>query len=123
MGIKGFKNNRIATASLIRFVLVGDLCVREAINQFPPDTEDSSIEAAYHALVHYEADEDLRRRDPLYRQEQDDYLMMIADTLETGENLPNNIIENYRKFYKEASIPHQKNKLGALKSFWRNLNI
>jgi hypothetical protein len=117
------KKNRVAVASLVRFVLIGDLCSREAVNQFPPDTGDESIEAAYHALVHYEADEDLRKRDSLYKQEQDDYLMMIADTLESGENLPQNIIESYKKFYKSTSIPHAKNRSGLLKSFWRNLNI
>ena len=48
---------------------------------------------------------------------------MIADTLERGEVLPQNIIANYKKYYKETSIPHRQDKAGILKSFWRNLNI
>ncbi|MCI1274271.1 MAG: hypothetical protein LKG27_07565 [Clostridiaceae bacterium] len=110
-------------ASLIRFVLIGELCVREAIKQFPPDTEDESIEAAYHALIHYEADEDLRRKDNIYKEQQDDYVEMIANTLERGENLPQNIIANYKKYYKSANIPHSKTRLGFWKSFLRYLNI
>ena len=79
-------------AQLIRSVLIGKFCVREAINQFPHNNEDESIQAAYHALVHFEADEDLRRRDALYKEEQDSYLMMIAEILDKGEDLPFNII-------------------------------
>lgn len=117
------KEYRTNVASLIRFVLIGELCVREAILKFPRDCDDKSIDAAYHALVHYEADEDLRKRDELYREEQDDYLEMIASTLEKGDSLPQNIIANYNKYYKETSIPHQNNKVGILKSFFRYLNI
>ncbi len=118
-----FKESRARVASLVRFVLIGELCVREAILKFPPDTEDASIDAAYHALVHYEADEDLRKRDLLYKEEQDDYLEMIANTLEKGDDLPQNIIAAYKKYYTETSIPHEKSKSGILKSFLRYLNI
>ena len=114
---------RILTAELIRKVLISQLCVREAIKQFPRDVEDESIDAAYHALVHYEADEDLRRRDELYREEQDDYLEFIAYTLESGENLPENIIKNYKKYYSCANILHEENSRGFFKGFFRFLNI
>lgn|SRR5574344_264901 len=116
-------DDRACVASLIRFVLIGELCVREAIKQFPKDIEDTSIEAAYHALIHYEADEDLRKRDKLYCDEQNDYLEMIANTLEKGENLPHNIIANYRKYYKSANMPHSDTGRGFLKSFFKFLNI
>ena len=43
---------RKKVAELIRKVLISQLCVREAIKQFPRDTEDESIQAAYHALIH-----------------------------------------------------------------------
>jgi len=88
------KEDRANVASLIRFVLIGELCVREAILKFPRD-----------------------------REEQDDYLEMIANTLEKGDNLPQNIIANYNKYYKATSIPHTDNKRGILKSFLRYLNI
>ena len=114
---------RALVAELIRKVLISQLCVREAIKQFPRDTEDESIHSAYHALVHYEADEDLRAKDEAYREEQDDYLEFIAHTLEMGENLPENIIRNYKKYYSSANILHEENTKGFLKGFFRFLNI
>ena len=92
-------NDRAIVAALIRQVLISRLCVREAILQFPRDTEDKSIQAAYHALVHHEADEELRARDELYKEEQDDYLEFISQVLERGEDLPDNIIQSYEKYY------------------------
>ena len=86
-------------------------------------TGDESIEAVYHALIHYEADEDLRNRDEIYREEQDDYLEFLADLMERGEDLPENIIKNYQKYYLHANIPHEQNAKGFLKSFFRFLNI
>lgn len=115
--------NREHVALLLRKVLIGALTVGEAVRNFPFDTGDKSIEAAYHALVHYEADEDLRRRDIMYREEQDAYLEMLSQTLERGESLPDNIIRNYEKYYPESNIPHRHDKAGALKSFLRFLNI
>ena len=119
----GVFEDRVLVADLIRQVLISRMCVREAILNFPRDTEDKSIHAAYHALVHYEADEDLRNRDNLYREEQDDYLEFISYILEKGEDLPENIINNYEKYYVCANIPHEKNAKGFLKSFLRFLNI
>ena len=117
------KNDRVLVADLIRQVLISRMCVREAILNFPRDTDDKSIHAAYHALVHYEADADLRKRDTLYKEEQDDYLEFISYILEKGEDLPENIINNYEKYYVCANIPHEKNAKGFLKSFLRFLNI
>ena len=119
----GVFEDRVLVAGRIRQVLISRMCVREAILKFPRDTEDKSIHAAYHALVHYEADEDLRNRDNLYREEQDDYLEFLANILENGKNLPENIIQNYEKYYECANIPHEKNTKGFFKSFLRFLNI
>ncbi len=117
------KNDRALVADLIRQVLISRMCVREAVLNFPRDTDDKSIQAVYHALVHYEADEDLRRRDELYREEQDDYLEFLADLMERGEDIPENIIQNYENYHACANIPHEKNSKGFLKSFFRFLNI
>ena len=117
------ENERKLVANLIRQVLISRVCVREAILNFPRDTEDKSIHAAYHALVHYEADEDLRRRDELYKEQQDDYLEFISQTLEQGLDLPDNIIKNYEKYYNCANILHENNSKGFFKSFFRILNI
>ena len=116
-------NDRELVANLIRQVLISRVCVREAVLQFPRDTEDKSIQAAYHALVHYEADEDLRLKDEIYREEQDDYLEYISQTLECGEDLPDNIIKNYEKYYECANILHEDNPKGFLHSFFRFLNV
>ena len=90
---------------------------------YPKDTKDESLIAAYHALIHYEADEDLRARDNLYREEQDEYLEFLSYTLEKGESLPVNIIENYKQFYDSAPVLHNKNVKGFFKSFWKNVNV
>jgi hypothetical protein len=106
-------------SELIIQVLVQRLCVREAIKQFPPDIKDSSVECAWHALVHYEADEDFRKNDAQYRQEQDEYLEMIAFMLKEGKELPENIINSYKKYHTAASIPNSKGFLGWNKSLIR----
>lgn len=117
------KEARVLVSELIRKVLIGELSVRNAITLFPPNTKDKSIEAAFHALVHYEADEDLRNRDLLYKEEQDDYLTLIFQTLETGASLPDNIIRNYEKYYKKADIPMPNDFKSNLIRFWRFLTF
>ena len=114
---------RVFVSELIRKVLVGELTVRNAITLFPADTKDKSIEAAFHALVHYEADEDIRRRDILYRDEQDDYLTLIFQTLEQGKSLPDNIIRNYEKYYKSADITRPNDFRSNVIRFWRFLTF
>ena len=98
---------------LIIAVLTDRIIVREALKKFPKDVKDASIKSAYHALVHREADEDLRRRDLLYRDEQDSYLEQLARTLQRGSELPKNIIKNYNKYYREMKI----NRSNTLKNF------
>ncbi len=117
------KEERLLVSELVKKALLGYIPVREALLRFPPDTKDKSIHAAFHALVHLEADEDLRKRDIDYREEQDEYLALISEILASGEDLPDNIIRNYEKYYKEADIPHAKNASGNIKSFFRFLNL
>ena len=117
------KKDRIYAGKLLKMVRLGDLSVRQAMLSYPKDTEDESLIAAYHALIHYEADEDIRAKDDLFRQEQDDYLEFLYFTLEKGEDLPLNIINNYKNFYEKAPILHENNIVGFFKSFWKNLNI
>ena len=121
--MSGNLQERLLVAELVRKALIGFISVREALLNFPPDSKDKSIQAAFHALVHFEADEDLRRRDILYKEEQDEYLEMISQILESGEDLPDNIIRNYEKYYKEPNLPHTKDAAGKVKSFFRYLNL
>ncbi len=115
--------DRVFVSELLRSVRLGQLSVREAMLKYPKDTKDESLIAAYHALIHYEADEDIRARDILFREEQDDYLEFIYTTLENGDDLPQNIIDSYKEFYDSAPILHEKNLKGFWKSFWKNLNV
>lgn len=116
-------SDRHYVAGLLRLVRLGQLSVREAMLKYPKDTQDESLVAAYHALIHYEADEDIRARDILFRDEQDDYLEFIYTTLEKGEDLPQNIIDSYKEFYDKAPILHEQNVKGFWKTFWQNLNV
>lgn len=116
-------SERQRVAGLIKSVLTGNIIVREAINNFPVGTDDESIKAVYHALIHYEADEDLRKKDNLYKEEQDDYLFMLSDILSKGDDLPVNIINSYKEFYKTANIKNEDSFFGKLKSFFRMLNV
>ena len=67
------RNNRKFVGRLIFAVLTERKTVREALLLFP-ESKDKNIECAYHALVHYEADADIRYQDIEYRDAQDDYL-------------------------------------------------
>lgn len=104
-------------------VLTDSLCVREAILKFPKDSNDKSLKAAYHSLIHRESDEDLRRKDLNYKEEQDNYLEFIAQVLEKGNELPQNIIKNYEKYYKNIDTPHSESMKGLLKTLCKFLNV
>ena len=115
--------DRKIVAELLKNVRLKRCTVRQAMLMYPKDTEDESLIATYHALAHYEADEDIRARDILYREEQDDYIDFLSEILENGESLPKNIIENYKQYYDSAPILHKDNPQGFFKSFWKSLNV
>lgn len=115
-------NDRKFVGRLIYSVLTEHRNVREAIKLFP-DTRDKNIECAYHALVHYSADEEMRYMDIEYREAQDDYLEFIAQTLSAGKDLPRNIIADYEEYYKGVSHPWKSGWKGFLKEFLTFINI
>ena len=115
-------NDRKFVGRLIYAVLTQRKTVREAISLFP-ETKDKNIECAYHALVHYEADEDLRYKDFEYREEQVDYLEFIAQTLVEGKDLPKNIIADYEEFYHGTARPWTSGLKGFVKEFLRFINL
>lgn len=101
-------------------VLTKKLPVREALVRFPKDCEDKTLIASWHALCHLEADEDIRKRDLMYKQEQDEYIEFIAYTLQKGDALPSNIIKSYLPYHNESLIPNTntfKGILSQLKKF------
>ena len=116
-------NDRIFVGNLLREVRIGNKSVREALMLYPKDTTDESLVAAYHALIHYEADEDLRRRDELYKEEQDDYIEFLSYILGRGEDVPQNIIDNYKNYYDTEPILHEHTIKGFFKGFWKSLNV
>ena len=115
-------NNRKYVGRLVYSVLTERRCVREALKLFP-DCADKNIECAYHALVHYEADEDIRYKDIEYREAQNDYLEEIAQTLCAGRELPRNIIADYEDYYKGTASLWKNGWQGFLKEFKRFINI
>ena len=119
--MNNFKNREF-TGRLIISVLTEQLNVREAIKNFP-ESEDRNIECAYHALVHYAADEDLRRTDIEYREAQDDYLESIAQALLQGKDLPKNIIEEYKPYYKGIAHLWKEDALSIWREFKRFINL
>lgn len=116
------RSERKFAGRLIYKVLTGQTCVREAIKLFP-DTKDPSITCAYHALVHYEADEDIRYQDIEYREAQDDYLEYLAQTLSEGKILPKNIIDEYKPYYSGIAKPWHEGFQNSIKEFLRFINI
>ena len=115
-------NNRKFVGRLIYQVLTERINVREAIKLFP-DSKDKNIECAYHALVHYAADDEMRYKDIEYREEQNDYLEMLAQTLSSGKPLPQNIIGEYEEYYKGTSKVWEKGIKGFFKEFLRFINM
>lgn len=115
-------NNRKFVGRLIYSVLTEKKVAREAIKLFP-ETKDRNIECAYHALVHYAADEEMRYLDIEYREAQDDYLEFIAETLSAGKALPKNIIDEYKPYYKGTASVWKKGITGFFKEFMRFINI
>lgn len=116
-------NDRILVSRLIMLVLTGQMTVRQALLNFPKDTNDKSIISAYHALIHFEADEELRAKDVLYKEEQDEYLEFLADTLSKNRTLPQNIIKSYKNYYSNVALPKDKNTKKILAKICKFLNI
>lgn len=115
-------NERKYVGRLIISVLTEQRNVREAIKLFP-ETNDKNIECAYHALVHYAADEDMRAKDIEYREAQDEYLESIAQTLDSGKDLPKNIIDEYKPYYTGTANLWDNSFHGFWKEFFRFINI
>lgn len=117
--IKARKNVGI----LIMKVLTGQLYVKNALLLFPKGVSDPSIKCAWHAICHFEADEDLRKNDLLYREEQDNYLEMISNILCQGDPIPSDILADYKDYYEDANLPISKGIKGFFQSILKFLNV
>ena len=108
---------------LIFSVLSGESTVLSVLKKFPKNIPDDSVNVCFHILVHYEADEDLRKNDNLYREEQDDFLLQTAEILQNGDALPINIINEYNAYYKETLIYPEINKKTIIERLKKFINI
>lgn len=106
--------NRKAVSELIFQILTEKKTVREALSEYPPYESDRSLEAAWHAIVHYEADEDIRAKEIDYKDAQNEYMEFIAFELKAGKDLPQNIIDSYSDYYGETLVP----KKHTIKDLW-----
>lgn len=120
---RDYRKERIFISKLIFDILAKNLLVREALLKFPKDLKDPSSIAAYHALIHLEADEELRENDTLYKEEQDNYIIFIAETFKNGEELPQNMIKEYENFYQWAPSQFSNTKKGIWDKLKRQINI
>lgn len=116
-------NDRKYVSRLIVSVLTDNLPVREAILHYPKNTKDKSLKVVYHALIHREADEEMRAMDIEYKEEQDEYLEFLAETLQKGESVPKNIIKEYEDWYKDVSMPYSDSIKSILKKICKFLNV
>lgn len=117
------KKNRIFVSNLLNNILVEKLNVIDALRMFPKDYNDKSLDVVFHAIVHYEADEDIRHRDLLYKEEQDSYIEMLSQTLKNGDGLPLNIIAEYEKLYPEIALYKKDNQDNVIRRLFKKINL
>ena len=110
-------------SKLILGVLSGRISVLDALKRFPRDRYNSTIKCCWHALVHYEADEDVRQKNADYRREQDEYLIMLSEILERGEDVPQNIVDEYEKCHGDTMMPYGDSFVEKFLSLFKFLNI
>lgn len=120
---KDYKTDRQLVGNIIIAVLTERTSVRQGLLLFPKGCADPSIRAAWHALCHYEADEDFRSKDIEYNNQQVEFLEMIAFTFKDGDPLPQNIIDSYEPFYKNDPISYEDGIRGLFKRLFRFLNF
>ena len=99
-GKRDYTKERKFVADIIMDVLVGKLCVREALLKFPKDCDDVCCSVAWHAILHFEADEDISSKDDVFRDVQVDFLEGLCNILIAGGDLPEKLIDGYNKYHK-----------------------
>ena len=120
---KDFTNERKAVAALIMNVLTGKLCVREALLKFPKNCEDVCCSVAWHALLHFEADEDISKSDITFRDVQTDFLEGLYNILSEGKELPDNLLQAYQKYHQNVDTCGYTGKEYFWHEMKKNINI
>lgn len=123
VNLKKYKN-RLLVSDLIMDVLLDKKTVAQALSLFPKDKNDINIKCAFDALMHREADEDLRKKIKDYAIVQDEFLSDIASILKENHNLPKNIIAKYLKFHVDDLISDDDGSLEKMfKKIKRMINF
>ena len=120
---KDYTKERQLTGNIIIAVLTERISVKKGLLLFPKGCADPSVQAAWHALCHYEADEDIRAKDIEYNNQQIELLEMIAFAFKDGSPLPQNIIEAYHPYYKDDPISYETGFKGFVIKFLRFINF
>ena len=116
--------NRLYVSKLIMDVVLEKITVQKALSLFPKDNNDINIKCAFDALMHREADEDLRLKIKDYKETQDEFLINLAEILKDNQSLPKNIIQQYLQFHNDNLIPDKKEDFkNILKKLKRSINF
>ena len=115
--------DRKYVGNIIIAVLTERITVQRGLLLFPKGFTDPSIRAAWHAVCHYEADEDIKKQDVEYNNQQIELLEMIAFAFKDGNPLPQNIIDSYKPFYADAPISYESGLKGLVKRLLRFINL
>ncbi len=116
--------NRLIVSKLITDVLSNKKTVSEALSLFPKDKNDVDLKCAFDALVHREADEDLRKKIADYSLMQDSYLNDIAKFLKENQRLPKNIVNQYLKYHPDNILgENPKDIKNIIKGIKRIINF
>ncbi len=109
--------------NIIISVLTERISVKNGLLLFPKGCEDPSIHAAWHALCHYEADEDIKKKNIEFNNQQIELLELIAFTFKDGNPLPQNIIDAYKPYYENDPMLYESNIKGIIKKLFRFLSF
>lgn len=116
--------NRLKVASLIEDVILNKISIQDALSAFPKDKNDINIKCAFDALMHREADEDLRKTVSDYKEVQDEFLMNLSYILKENQELPKNIIEQYLKYHNDDLISSNENNIkNTINKIKRMINL
>lgn len=118
-----YTKERKIVADIIADVLVGNLCVREALLKFPKDCDDVCCAVAWHAVLHFEADEDIAAKDDVFRDVQVDFLEGLYKILSTGGELPEKLLDGYNKYHKGVDTCQCSSKEYFWHEMKRNISL
>jgi len=84
---------RKSAANILKKMLDRKLIPKEAKDKWPSYKKDKILDIAFHALDHFEADEDIRLKDKKYAKWQTEQIQKIILCLETGEPIEKDIAD------------------------------